>query len=654
MVGAHVTPAGAAHRAPHPLGATGVPHTGEPAAFAPLTPCRLFDSRDTGERIGNEAVIVPTSGHCAVPPGATALAVSITATRPVGAGFATVWPAGSERPLTSTVNYAHGETRTNGSIVTLGTDGSLALASSTPVDLVVDVTGVFVATADATAGRFVPAPPVRLLDTRETGSGIGAGHSVTIPLPAGVPADATAVAVSLATSDSLGPGFFTTHAAGTERPGISSLNTDGHGQVRATGQVVAVGDGGFTVFSQTGGHVVVDLTGWFTGPSAPRSSSGLFVAIDPARLADTRAGTPVFPGGTLRLDPAALAGRPVAAVAANLTMTGTWRGGFLTVHPAGSPRPLAASANADRRNQDVAQFALLGASGNGIDVFASSGTDVVVDVTGWFTGEPPPAGDAAAVNAPAADLDRRVLLVGDSTLAGLRWYANSRQALAGSSFALDAESCRRLVGRSCHGREGRQPSNVIEALAAAQGPVEVVVVMAGYNDWYSTFPTAFDEVVAAARATGAERIVWLTYRERSTYRNPVGGVPQAESFRIQNQVLRAKVASGAFGDVTLLDWNAATEDRDEWFTSDGVHLTLAGAYGAADMIARAVSSLDREPCHAPSERGGSAPAPCPWPDRGPGVTDPIGLYAGNPNDVHCYEVGADRHVECRVDPKLSH
>ena len=29
------------------------------------------------------------------------------------------------------------------------------------------------------------------------------------------------------------------------------------------------------------------------------------------------------------------------------------------------------------------------------------------------------------------------------------------------------------------------------------------------------------------------------------------------------------------------------------------------------------------------------------------------LYAGNPNDVHCYEVGTDHHINCRVDPKLS-
>jgi hypothetical protein len=106
--------------------------------------------------------------------------------------------------------------------------------------------------------------------------------------------------------------------------------------------------------------------------------------------------------------------------------------------------------------------------------------------------------------------------------------------------------------------------------------------------------------------------------------------------------------------VVLLDWNAYTADRTDWFTADGVHFTIRGAYGAADYIARAVASLHGEPCPAPWTVGGAVEVPCSSPDLHVDVVDPLAIHAGNPNDIHCYEVGADRHVECRVDPKLAH
>ncbi len=635
--------------------AAAAPAPGSTSAFQPLEPCRLLDTRSSGARIGDHAaVVVPTVGRCDIPAGTTALALTVTVTQPLAAGFASVWPGDVARPTTSTVNYTAGETRANGAIIATGADGTLAVSSSASAHVVVDVTGAFVAAAGATAGRFVATAPTRLLDTRDGAGRLAVGGAITIPLPAGVPADATAVAVTIATSDSVGAGFFTAYPTGTERPLSSSLNTDGRGQVRATGQLVPVNQGGFTVFSQAGDHLIVDMTGWFTGPSSPWSDAGLFVPTTPTRLLDTRTSTAVFPNGTIELDPTDVTGGPVAAIAANWTLTRTWRGGFLTVHPARSERPVAATANADRRNQDVAQFGITAASSDGLAAYSSNGTQLVVDVTGWFTGTPlATTTTVRPPNTPVADTAKRVLLMGDSTLAGVRWYTNSQHALSGSNFVLDAESCRRLVGSSCRGREGRRPANAIDAIGN-HDPFDVLVVMTGYNDWYSSFPAAFDQVVTAARAKGAHQIVWLTYRERSTYANPTGGTSQAEGFAIQNQAIRDKIASGAFPDVVLLDWNAYTANRTDWFTADGVHFTIRGAYGAADYIARAVASLHGEPCPAPWTIGGAVEVPCSSPDLHADVVDPLAIHAGNPNDIHCYEVGTDRHVECRVDPKLAH
>ncbi len=607
-------------------------------------------------RLGDHATVaIVAAGRCGIPQNATALALSVTVTQTRAAGFVVVWPGDSNRPVTSTVNYSAGDTRANGAIIAIGRDGTLALSSSAQDDVVVDVHGAFVAVdGGATAGRFIPTSPTRLIDTRETTGRLAAGGSVTIPLPAGVPPDATAVAVTIATSDSTSAGYFTAYPAGAELPASSSLNTDGRGQVRATGQLVPVSADGFTVFSQTGEHLIVDMTGWFTGPSAAWSDDGLFVPAAPTRLIDTRTATTLFPGGTLQFDPGTITGGPVAAIAANWTLTRTWRGGFLTVHPASTARPLAATANADRRNQSVAQFGVTPTSAAGLAAYSSNGTQLVVDVTGWFTGDPLPTTMASPVlNTPVADTAKRVVLMGDSTLAGVRWYTNSQQALRGSNFVLDAESCRRLVGSSCRGREGRRPPNAVDALRG-HDPFDVAVVMTGYNDWYTTFADAFDQTVAAARSKGAHQILWLTYRERSTYSNPTGGTSQAEGFAIQNRIIRDKIASGAFPDVVLLDWNTYTADRTDWFTSDGVHFTIKGAYGAADYIARAVASLHGEPCPAPWTPGAAIEVPCSFPDAHAGEVDPLAVYAGNPTDVHCYEVGADRHVECRPDPKLAH
>lgn len=641
-------PTAPAQAAPAPGSAT--------SAFQPLDPCRLFDSRDSGARLAShQGVTVPTTGRCGIPEGTVALALSVTATQPVQGGYVTVWPGDQARPATSTLNVAGGETRANGAIIGLGGDGSIAVAASVPLHVVIDVTGAFVATDGATAGRFVPTSPTRLLDTREGDGRLPAGGAVTVPLPAGVPADATAVAVTIATSDSVAAGFFTAYPTGTSRPLSSALNTDGRGQIRATGALVPVSAGGFTVFSQAGEHLIVDMTGWFTGPSAPWSAEGLFVATAPTRLVDTRGDGPLFRNGTIELDPVSVTGAPVAAIAANWTLTHTWKAGYLTAHPARTARPFASTANADRRHQDVAQFGISATSTAGVEAYSSAGTDLVVDVTGWFTGSPMATTAALpAPNTPVADLDRRVVLMGDSTLAGVRWYTNSQHALGGSTFVLDAESCRRLVGASCRGREGRQPPNAVNAIGAIPGSFDTLVVMTGYNDWYTNFDAAFDQVVAAARTKGAEEIIWLTYRERTTYSNPTSGTSQAEGFHIQNEIIRAKIASGSYPDVTLLDWNAYTADRDAWFTSDGIHFTIQGAYGAADYISRAVSSLYGEPCPAPWTVGGAIEVPCSWPDTRADVVDPLAVYAGNPNDIHCYEVGTDRHVECRVDPKLSH
>ena len=75
-----------------------------------------------------------------------------------------------------------------------------------------------------------------------------------------------------------------------------------------------------------------------------------------------------------------------------------------------------------------------------------------------------------------------ISLIGDSTLAGVRWYADYG-ALERFNFVFSAESCRRTIEQSCISREGYRSANVIAAMRALDGELgEVLVVMSGYND----------------------------------------------------------------------------------------------------------------------------------------------------------------------------
>jgi hypothetical protein len=630
-----------------------------PSALMPLTPCRVLDTRDDGPaRIGaGTEVAVPLAGQCGVPSNATAVSVVITAVAAAADGYATAWPSGTPTPFTSVLNVDAGDTRSAGAIVAVSNDGraALSLRGSVDAEWIIDITGAWTPAVVPRAGRFVPIAPTRLLDTRSAGVSVAPGGSVRVPLPAGAPADTSAVMVTITATESRASGFVSAYAAGTPRPNAAALFVDRPGLTRSSGLVVPASASGIDVYVHGGAHIVVDAVGWFTGGSAPASDDGRFVAMTPTRVIDTRTGSPVFPNGTREVAVGSTIGTSAAAVAMTLTITDTWRAGFVAVAPARTGRPGTAAATADHRRDTVAQLVVSGVTPAGVAVTSSAGTDVVADLSGWFTGPAVIATTAIAPNVPVNDRDRRVLMVGDSTLAGVRWYTNSQRALGGSTFVLDAESCRRLVGTSCRGREGRVPSNAVDAIEAATvpgRPFDTVVVMTGYNDWYTNFDVALQRVVGAARAAGAREIVWLTYRERTAYLNPTGGTPQDRGYRIQNELLRAAVASGAYPDLVIGDWNGYTSERPTWVTPDGVHLTVRGSYGVADYVSRIIAHESGEPCPSPWTVNGALDTPCPHPDDRPLTADPLELYAGNPNEIHCYEVGTDRHTECRVDPRL--
>jgi hypothetical protein len=181
-------------------------------------------------------------------------------------------------------------------------------------------------------------------------------------------------------------GFFTVFPAGTTRPWASTINADGHDQTRAAGAIVAVSASGLDVYSLAGGHVVVDVTGWFTGAAGASDDDGLFVSEQaPRRLIDTRGGDPLWAGGGVDI---ANVAPNAAALALNVTIVNPIRPGFLTAYPARQERPSTSTVNGGTPPDIAAAMAIVPTSQMGVGVFSNAGADLVVDVSGWFVGTP--------------------------------------------------------------------------------------------------------------------------------------------------------------------------------------------------------------------------------------------------------------------------
>jgi hypothetical protein len=249
-----------------------------------------------------------------------------------------------------------------------------------------------------------------------------------------------------------------------------------------------------------------------------------------------------------------------------------------------------------------AAFLLVSTAAAAISDIGASGT----------AGAPASRGTAVQLTPTQPPPIPRVLLIGDSSLEGIKFYTSSQRALAGMDYVLDAESCRRLVRPSCHALTGNVPNTALEAIGAAPGFFDAVVIGTGYNEGSSEFSADFDVIVAAARAKGAVRVLWMNYRLRDGLTRR--GTDNNPSYVANNNTLLQKVASGAYPDVTIANWRDYTASVRNWFVSDGIHYQPLGALGAADYLSRWIATLFSEPCPQPYAPGGTIESPCTAPD----------------------------------------
>ena len=393
--------------------------------FVPLPPTRVLDTRvgqgpvDDGAEgavAAGGTLRIQMAGRAGLPPtGVTAVVLNVTITEATAPGFVQVLPSGSTAiAAVSNLNVeAAGQTIANQVTVPVGADGAVWIRTQAGGHLVADVFGYYTPASASRAGRYVPlaAPsPRRVLDTR-TSTAVPAQGTVRVPVLTGSglgggvasPGDASAVVLNLTITEATAPGYWQVVPTNGSTPlgGSSNLNVTRAGQTLSNQVIVPIGaDGTITVFAQSGGHVIVDIAGLISGESSVLSSIGLFVPIMPARLVDTRdpANTsrvgPIPAGGELVVQTGNRFGIPAdaAAVAVNVTVTEALAEGFVQVLPHGRAELGATSTiNVERSGQTIpnAAYATLGEAAK-ISIFTQRGGHLLADVSGWFTGAPPP------------------------------------------------------------------------------------------------------------------------------------------------------------------------------------------------------------------------------------------------------------------------
>ena len=377
------------------------------STFVSIAPNRIADTRQAAEtgyatfgfqRLDERTIRVQVTGRGGVPANAVAAVLNVTATNPSAPGWVKVVPTGSPPAEVSNINV-EGSGQTLANLVTIQVPtsgpnrGQVDISCYDPLDVVVDVAGAYVPAASATgSGRYVGlSRSSRVLDTRDPGRAkVAAGAVQRVDLSSAIPASATAVVVNLTVTESNGPGFWTAYVPGTSVPTASNVNTDAAGQTRANQAILPIkGLAAIDVFSYSGGHLVVDVAGYFTGAAGLRRRRAVRAehAVPRDRHPVQRRYGRMYATWVCELTFIGMGNAQAAVI--NLTTSETRGPGWFAAYAARTDRPDPGSnLNATQAGQTIANHAIARTSTAGIAVYTYAGGDVIVDVAGYFTGTP--------------------------------------------------------------------------------------------------------------------------------------------------------------------------------------------------------------------------------------------------------------------------
>lgn len=359
-------------------------------------PSRFLDTRNGIGRSGTtkpaagSSIDLQITGVAGIPADALAVVMNVTATGTTGAGYITAYPSGRGQPNASSVNIdSADETIANLVTVKIGNGGKVTLYTYEGAHLIADVAGYYVPAATSTSGRFTGLTPSRLLDTR-SGSRPGKNSVTGVQVlgAGGVPSSGvSAVVLNLTGVNPTGPGYVTAYASGLAQPTASNINLDYVGQIIANQVIVPVGsDGRINLYTYDAVDLLVDVAGYYSDTTASSSGTGIFVAVNPSRILDTRP-TRQAANTARQVQVAGNGGTPASGVGAavfNLTAVDPLALGYVTAYPSGAV-PTASNLNINYLGQIISNQTTVGLSNGAFNLYSYQSANLIVDLSGFFT-----------------------------------------------------------------------------------------------------------------------------------------------------------------------------------------------------------------------------------------------------------------------------
>ncbi len=128
------------------------------STYVPVTPCRVVDTRGTAGNFGGPTLTTNTSrsfpipaSSCGIPANASAYSFNLAVVPAGPLGYVTVWPTGVAQPGTANLNSTAGQVLSNAVLVAAGTNGAVSVYVSDTTDIILDITGYFLAQSDSTS-----------------------------------------------------------------------------------------------------------------------------------------------------------------------------------------------------------------------------------------------------------------------------------------------------------------------------------------------------------------------------------------------------------------------------------------------------------------------------------------------------------------------
>ncbi|HEY3456764.1 MAG TPA: choice-of-anchor D domain-containing protein, partial [Bryobacteraceae bacterium] len=237
-------------------------------AFYPLTPCRVADTRDGNFAPAlskDEIRIFKVATKCGVPASAAAYSMNVTVVPRGVIGFLSAFPAGQNLPNSSTLN-SNGAVLANAAIVPAGANGSVAVYSSDPTDVVLDIDGYFAPPATGGLSLF-NLTPCRVYDSRFAGPPPHTPVSGTLAIgvassPCAVPLGAQAYVLNTTVVPASDLGALTLYPNGAPTPLASTLNADDLA-VTSNMAIIPTTNGLVNAWASSSTHLILDVYGYF-------------------------------------------------------------------------------------------------------------------------------------------------------------------------------------------------------------------------------------------------------------------------------------------------------------------------------------------------------------------------------------------------------